>query len=119
MSEVINVLENGRETLDQTPVSYPLHFERPEPLHIRIRRMIIEQMMESRSYDEVESFEEADDFSVPDNDPFESSPYEMEDDFDHLNDPKWKGGAGGETSPDLEAAKNEGVPPTGEQVEEK
>ena len=34
--------ENGREILDQTPVSLPLHYDRPEPLHMRIRRMILE-----------------------------------------------------------------------------
>lgn len=92
---ISSILENGRETLDQTPVSLPINFSKPEPLHLRIRRMIIEQMKESQFYEEFDSAEEADDFSVPGDDPFENSPYEIEDDFDHLNDRKW------ETVPDV------------------
>lgn len=82
-------LENGRETLDQTPVAYPLHFSRPTPLHIRIRNMILAQLEESRSYEEVDTAEEADDFDMDEESDGFSSPYEMEDDFDHI----LKGGA--------------------------
>lgn len=113
----MSILENGRETFDQTPVAYPLHFDRPEPLHLRIRRMILEQMAESMSYEDVDTAEEADDFSVPDDDIMPSSPYEMEDDFDNINNPNiWKGGAGGGTTPEMESASKEGFPPVSEKA---
>jgi hypothetical protein len=37
--------EHGREVLDQTPVSVPFKFERPEPIHLRLRRQIIDAMV--------------------------------------------------------------------------
>lgn len=92
-------IENGRETMDQTPVAYPLHFSRPEPLHLRIRRLILEQMQESMSYTEVDTAEEADDFSTPDDDEMPGTPYEMEDDFDNINSAFWKGGGWGGNLP--------------------
>ena len=101
----MSIIENGRETMDQTPVSYPLHFTRPTPLHIRIRDLILAQLEESKSYNQVDSFDEANDFEIDDDDDLIDSPYTMEDDFDHMEDPKWKG-VQGETTPD------EGVPPS-------
>lgn len=57
--------EKGREILDQTPVSLPLHYDRPEPLHMRIRRMILEATA-AQTGDDVETIEDANDFFVPD-----------------------------------------------------
>lgn len=54
----------GRELLDQTPVSLPLHFDRPEPLHQRIRRMILQATQEAD--DGQETLEDANDFEIPD-----------------------------------------------------
>ncbi len=54
----------GREILDQTPVSLPLKYDRPEPLHLRIRRMILEATQEQ--HDGFETLEEANDFEVDD-----------------------------------------------------
>lgn len=102
-----SILENGRETLDQTPVSYPLHFQRPTPLHIRIRNMILAQLEESKSYDDVDTADEADDFDIDDEFDGFSSPYEMEDDFDHLSLLK---GAKGEIS-------SEELPPVSDNLE--
>lgn len=76
--------EKGKEVFDQTPVSCPIHFDRPEPLHLRIRRQIIQAMADMSQSTEYDTPEEADDFSMPDVPEF-SSPYEMEDDFDHIN----------------------------------
>lgn len=53
--------ENGREILDQTPVSLPLHYDRPEPLHMRIRRMILEATA-AQTGDDFETIEDANDF---------------------------------------------------------
>ena len=38
--------EDGKELFDQTPVSIPVHFDRPTPLHIRIRNQILALMQE-------------------------------------------------------------------------
>ena len=57
--------ENGREILDQTPVSLPLRYDRPEPIHMRIRRMILEATSAQKG-DDVESLDDANDFLGPD-----------------------------------------------------
>lgn len=57
--------ENGREILDQTPVSLPLNYDRPEPLHLRIRRMILEATAAQKG-DDVETIDDANDFLIPD-----------------------------------------------------
>lgn len=60
--------ERGREILDQTPVALPLHFDRPEPLYLRIRRMIMEELHGSNEpYDPAEE----NDFDVDDASSFE------------------------------------------------
>lgn len=60
--------DRGREILDQTPVSLPLHYDRPEPLHLRIRRMIMEELHGSNEpYDPAEE----NDFDVDDASSFE------------------------------------------------
>lgn len=78
--------EKGHEVFDQTPVSYPIHFERPTPLHLRIRQQILAAMREMSSNTEFDTPEEADDFSIDDEPDF-TSPYEMEENFDHITDP--------------------------------
>lgn len=77
----------GAEILDTTPISLPIKFSRPEPLHLRIRRMVIAEMNALRTSDDFESFEEADDFEVGDDVPsFESNPTEYEQGFDNIPD---------------------------------
>lgn len=69
----------GQEVFDQTPVSYPLHFDRPTPLHVRIRNMILQASLEAHDND-METIEEANDFSMPDiDDENWNSPYEEQD----------------------------------------
>lgn len=81
MSE-LNAL--GAEIFDQTPVECPIRFQRPTPLHIRIRQQILQAMQDLSGIEEYDTPEEANDFDV-DVDNTMSSPYEMEDDFDHIN----------------------------------
>lgn len=57
--------EFGREILDQTPVSLPIHYDRPEPIHLQIRRMVLEAMAAQTGKD-VETLEDANDFEIPD-----------------------------------------------------
>ena len=60
--------ERGREILDQTPVALPLHYDRPEPLHLRIRRMIMDELHGSNEpYDPAEE----NDFDVDESSSFE------------------------------------------------
>lgn len=62
--------ERGREILDQTPVALPLHYDRPEPLHLRIRRLIMEELHGSNEpYDPAEE----NDFDVDDAASFEDA----------------------------------------------
>lgn len=62
--------EKGREILDQTPVALPLHFDRPEPIHMRIRRMILQELHGS---DEPYDPAEENDFDVFDRESFEDT----------------------------------------------
>lgn len=86
---------SGREIFDQTPVEYPIEFERPIPLHIRIQQQILSVMRDMRNQDEVDTPEDADDFDMDDDPEMWSSPYEG--DFDHLS--KMKGAVSKEDAP--------------------
>lgn len=67
--------EFGQEVLDKTPLSIPVPFTRPEPIHQRIRRMILLAQREAGEGFETE--EEANDFDVPDDpNPDPTSPWE-------------------------------------------
>lgn len=76
--------ERGEEIFDQTPVECPIHFERPMPLHLRIRQQILMAMSDLSQIEEYDTPEEANDFSMDEDDGM-SSPYQMEDDFDHIS----------------------------------
>ncbi|WP_308620102.1 hypothetical protein [uncultured Desulfovibrio sp.] len=67
--------EKGHEILDQTPVAIPFDVTRPEPIHLRMRR-IAESFYQERinAGDDVETLDEANDFDVPD-DPTCAEPY--------------------------------------------
>ena len=72
----------GREILDQTPIAITVPFDRPEPLHLRIRRMVERYHQEMKEKDDYESFEDADDFDVEDGvASWEDSPSSYEVDF--------------------------------------
>ena len=58
--------KEGREWLDQTPVEIPIPFTRPEPIHLRLRRIVEQYHQEMRDANEYESFQDADDFDVGD-----------------------------------------------------
>lgn len=80
--------EFGREVFDQTPIDYPIKFDRPTPLHIRLREQILRVMSDMRGSTEMDTPDEADDFTPDDDKEFwENSPYEG--DFDHINDSKF------------------------------
>lgn len=74
--------KDGREWLDQTPVEIPIPFTRPEPIHLRLRRIVEQYHQEMKDANEYETFEDADDFEVGDGAPsYEDMPTEYEQDF--------------------------------------
>lgn len=70
----------GEEILDQTPVSIPIRLNRPPTLNERIKRMMQLELSEYARQQGKESFEDADDFDIPDDEVQINSPYE--EDFD-------------------------------------
>ena len=48
--------KEGREWLDQTPVELPVPFTRPEPIHLRLRRIVEQYHQEMKDASEYESF---------------------------------------------------------------
>lgn len=66
----------GREILDPTPVEIPVPFERPEPLHLRIRRIVLEQLSRQAQAEGEETFADFEDFGEDEDEEF-SSPYEL------------------------------------------
>lgn len=69
----------GREVLDQTPVAIPVPFTRPEPLHLRLRRIVEQYHREMADANDYETFEDADDFDVDDGVPsYEDRPSDYE-----------------------------------------
>lgn len=74
--------KQGREWLDQTPVECPVPFTRPEPIHMRLRRIVEQYHREMQDASEYESFDDADDFEVGDGAPsYEDNPSEYEQNF--------------------------------------
>lgn len=67
----------GREVPDQTPVEVPLDFRRPLSLQEEIRRFVRGELSMRAVDESLESFEEADDFEVDDDEGDFVSPYEM------------------------------------------
>lgn len=93
--------EFGREVFDQTPVEFPIHFDRPTPLHIRLRQQILNVYENMRLQNDVETPEEADDFNMPEDSEMWNSPYEG--DFDHMQDEKFTSATNAESSPHEDA----------------
>lgn len=55
----------GQELLDPTPVAPPIGFVREPPLHERIRAMVQAEHARLREAQDVESFDESEDFRIP------------------------------------------------------
>lgn len=77
------IAADGSEIPDSRPVALPVGFEHPEPLQVTLRRLVLDrefrEALEARGE---ETFEDADDFDVPDDLPV-NSPHE--DNFDPLH----------------------------------
>jgi len=77
---VMQVLEaDGSETLDATPIAPPVGYNRQVPLHLQIREMVrSEALRQAAESSDAETFEEADDFEVDDDDYDPQSQWENE-----------------------------------------
>lgn len=61
---------NGREVLDPTPVAIPAGFKRPPSLEEQIKRLVADRdIQRSLSDAGLETFDEANDFDIPDDPP--------------------------------------------------
>lgn len=61
-----NYNDDGRQVCDSTPVEVPLRMQRPETQQEMFQRLIREHISQQALANEMESFEEADDFDVQD-----------------------------------------------------
>lgn len=77
--------ENGHEIPDPRPMARPLHLSVPETLAQQIQRMVRSELSLRAQAQGFESFEEAEDFDVGDDEEL-SSPYELHDsNFEETN----------------------------------
>lgn len=75
--DIGKLTEDGREILDPTPIAPPLGFIKQPSLHELMRAMVLEHHAAIARGQDPESFEEADDFDVDDDDePHRHSDYE-------------------------------------------
>lgn len=74
--------KNGHEIVDPKPMALPVGFKRPETLAEQVARLVRSQhLADAVAAAGYETFEEADDFDIPDDPIDPSTPYEH--DFDH------------------------------------
>lgn len=71
----------GEEIPDPRPVALPVGFKRPQSLQERMKYLLrSEELQRAQERAGIETFDEADDFEVDEQDPLQGTPYE--DDFD-------------------------------------
>lgn len=76
--------ERGEEIPDSRPMALPVGFKRPLPLGQRIRALVQQELLNRELGDKgIETFEEADDFDVPDDPADPCTPFEENFDPDH------------------------------------
>lgn len=73
--EYINARETPREVPDPTPVAMPVSTHRPLTLREEMQRFIKAEFLNRSQTQEVESFEEADDYSIDDEEDDLTTPY--------------------------------------------
>lgn len=90
--ERTRLTDDGCEILDDTPVALPVRFKRPESLVAQVQRLVAGEMSRLAEQAGYESFDEADDFDVGDEDDLRSQ-YELDDgqlEYDMRNDERYK-----------------------------
>lgn len=74
---MISFDKQGREILDPTPVEMPVGMKRPESLQQMIQRLVRAQISQAAVDDGHESFEEANDFDIDEDDDLPLTVYEQ------------------------------------------
>jgi len=67
---------NGHEVLDPKPMALPVGYKTPEPIQSMIARLVRGELSRRASASGFETFEEAENFNVPDDMPDPTTPYE-------------------------------------------
>lgn len=70
--------ENGFEVPDSKPMEIPIGWKKPPSLQEQVQRMVRHEMSRAAEKTGQETFEEADDFDIPDDPVDLTSPYEVE-----------------------------------------
>lgn len=65
--------ENGYELLDPKPMAVPIGFEKPEPIEAKMQRLIRDHMSRIAEENGYETFEDAEDFDIIDDDTWDPS----------------------------------------------
>lgn len=100
---------SGRhETPDPTPVAIPVGFRPPPSMQEMIAMYVRRELSQAAGRNDQETFEEADDFDIPDEPPDPSSPWEL--DFDKISASLPIQGQNGPGAP-APAAPSAGAPP--------
>lgn len=68
--------KDGSEIPDPTPLTIPSGFRRPETLAEQVQRLVRTHVSRQAQLEGNESFEESEDFDVPDDSPDPSTPFE-------------------------------------------
>lgn len=108
--------EDGRELGDSTPMSPPVGYKREPTIAERIRTMVrSEALAQAAAAAGKETFEEADDFDVPDDDTFDpATPYEEV--FEPPAPPTGVGGGGTAPAPGDAPSNSNGPAPAAASV---
>lgn len=81
--------ERGHEVPDATPVAMPVGFRKPESLQDQIQRLVRNELSARAASQGMETFEEADDFDVGDDDGDNfRSKHELDDEQERFPTPK-------------------------------
>lgn len=73
----VRINERGQEVLDPTPLEIPLGFRVPESLSEQVKRLVRRQLSEAADGRGYETFDEANDFDIPDDQVEPDTPFEM------------------------------------------
>lgn len=76
--------ERGREVLDSKPMALPLRFSRPPSLQEQIKALVRTELSRSAQDAGYETWEESDDFDIPDDPIDPHSPWELSADQEHF-----------------------------------
>lgn len=74
--QILSELKDGKEHPDPTPMAPPVGMERELTMNERIRMMVRNAVSEHAASKDMETFEEADDFDIPDDPVDPRTPYE-------------------------------------------